>query len=66
MFEFENTKTGLAVGSIDIEPNTIQIDTNLIRLHHKELEIEFELDPKKLKNVDTIVINGYKYVKVRE
>ena len=63
---FENTYTGLAVGSVDIEPCTLQIDTNLIRLHHKELEIDFELDPKKLKSVDTIIINGYKYIKVRE
>lgn len=60
---FENTKTGLAIGAIDLEPHTLHIDTNLIKLYHKELEIEFELNPDKLKNVDTIIINGYKYVK---
>ena len=63
---FKNTKTGLAVGKLDIEPCTLQIDTSLIRLCHKELEIAFELQPDKLKNVDTVIINGYKYIKVKE
>lgn len=63
---FENTKIGLAVSSLDVEPYTLHIDTNLIKLHHKELEVEFELDPNKLKNIDTIIINGYKYVKLKE
>jgi hypothetical protein len=63
---FKNTKTGLAVGKLDIEPRTLQIDTSLIRLCHKELEIAFELQPDKLKNVDTVIINGYKYIKVKE
>lgn len=47
----------------DLMPRTLQIDTNLIKLRHKEIEIEFELEPDKLKNIDTIIINGYKYVK---
>ena len=31
----------------------------------RELEVEFELDPYKLENIDTLIINGYKYVKER-
>ena len=30
------------------------------------MEIEFELEPDKLKNIDTIIINGYKYVKEQQ
>ena len=67
MFELiKNAEAGIAVGSIDVEPCTLHIDTNLIRLYHKELEIEFELDSNKFKNIDKIIINGYKYVKPKE
>lgn len=56
---------GIAWGRFnpDLIPHTLQIDTELIRLRHKEMELEFELEPDKLANIDTIVINGYKYVK---
>jgi hypothetical protein len=47
----------------DIIPHTLQIDTNLIKLRHKEMELEFELESDKLKNIDTIILNGYKYIK---
>lgn len=47
----------------DLIPHTLQIDTELIRLRHKEMELEFELEPDKLANIDTIILNGYKYVK---
>ena len=57
---------GYAVGSCDISPLTLHIDTNLVKLSHREFEIDFELDPKKLENIDTIIINGYKYVKPKE
>ena len=63
---FADSITGYAVGSADINPMTLHIDTNLIKLSHKEFEIGFELDPKKLENIDTIIINGYKYVKPKE
>lgn len=44
--------------------NTLTItNCNKIQLQHKETEIEFEFDTKKLENIDTIVINGFKYVK---
>jgi hypothetical protein len=38
-------------------------DCELIKLHHKELDIEFEFDTKKLENIDTIEINGHRFVK---
>ena len=66
MFDIKNSSTGLAVGSVDVEPMTLHIDTNLIKLSHKEFEIDFDLNPDKLKNIDTIIINGYKYVKLKE
>lgn len=56
---------GTAWGRFDPEliPFTLQIDTELIKFRHKEMELEFELEPDKLANIDTIIINGYKYVK---
>ena len=63
---FADSITGYAVGSADINPMTLHIDTNLIKLSHRELEIDFELDHKKLENIDTIIINGYKYIKPKE
>jgi hypothetical protein len=56
---------GCAVGSADVEPMTLHIDTNLIKLSHKEFEIDFDLNPDRLENIDTIIINGYKYVKLK-
>lgn len=47
----------------NLMPYTLQIETNLIRLKHKEMELEFELEPDKLEKIDTIILNGYKYVK---
>lgn len=47
-----------------LEPFTVEIgNCKCIKLGHKELDIEFELEPDKLENIDTIIINGYKYVK---
>lgn len=56
---------GSAYGKLDpsLTPQTLQIDTKLITLKHKEMDLELELDPSKLENIDTIIINGYKYVK---
>lgn len=54
---------GVGVGKIEPMPYTLQIDTDLIRLRHKEMELEFKLEPDKLANIDTIILNGYKYVK---
>ena len=57
--------TGIAWGRLDPElmSRMLQIDTNLIKLRHKEMDIEFDLEPEKLESIDTIIINGYKYVK---
>ena len=56
-----------AVGQINSEQpllNTLTItQCNSIRLQHKETEIDFEFDTKKLENIDTIIINGFKYIK---
>ena len=57
------TAQTIGVGKIEETPYTLQIDTDLIRLKHKEMELEFELEPRKLENIDTIILNGYKYVK---
>lgn len=57
---------GVGIGKMEPTPYTLQIDTDLIKLKHKEMELEFELEPDKLANIDTIVINGYKYVKEKE
>ena len=54
---------GVGVSKAESLPYTLQIDTDLIKLRHKEMELEFELDTDKLQNIDTIIINGYKYVK---
>jgi hypothetical protein len=46
--------------------NTLTItNCNKIRLQHKETEINFEFDTKKLENIDAIIINGFKYIKER-
>lgn len=46
--------------------NTLTItNCSKIRLQHKETEIDFEFDTKKLENIDTIIINGFKYIKER-
>lgn len=60
---YKQTETALAVGSINVEPYTLYIETELLRLKHKEMDLEINIDPKKFENIDTIIINGYKYVK---
>lgn len=50
-------------GKLEPEKYVLRIDVEMIKLSHKELEIEFELDPNKLDKISTIIINGHKYVK---
>ena len=57
---------GCAVGSTEVSPMTLHIEADLLKLSHKEFEIDFDLNPDKLKNIDTIIINGYKYIKLRD
>ena len=48
----------------NLEPTTLEIkNCEKIKLHHKEIDIDFELPKKVLENIDTITINGIKYVK---
>ena len=34
-----------------------------IKMHQKEMDIDFEFDTKKIENIDTIIINGHKFVR---
>jgi hypothetical protein len=58
------TAIGKVIGSL--EPQTLTItNCEKFRVQLREVDIEFELDPDKLENIDTLIINGYKYVKER-
>ena len=59
------SSNNISIGS-GLKPNTLTIDTHLITLKHKEMAIEFTIDPKKFENIDTIIINGFKYIKVKD
>lgn len=53
---------GKAVGSL--EPNTLTIERcEKIKMHQKEIDIDFELDARKIENINTIIINGHKFVR---
>jgi hypothetical protein len=53
---------GKAIGSL--EPNTLTItNCEKFKVQLREIDVEFELEPDKLENIDTLIINGYKYVK---
>lgn len=59
---YPGTAVGKAIGSL--EPQTLTItNCEKFRVQLREVDIEFELDPDKLENIDTLIINGYKYVK---
>lgn len=61
-FRVYGTAVGKAIGSI--EPQTLTItNCEKFKVHLKEIDVEFELEPDKLENIDTLIINGYKYVK---
>lgn len=66
LYNIDSSGTGIAYGGInpeDLISKTLLIDCELITLHHKELDIEFELKPEKLENIDTIEINGHRFVR---
>jgi len=49
---------------VDLIPYTLTItNCEKFKVQLREIDVEFELNPDKLENVDTIIINGYKYVK---
>lgn len=57
---------GYAHGSLEPDPFTVEIgNCKTIKLGHKELDINFEFDAKKIENIDTIIINGHKFVRER-
>jgi ribosomal protein S27AE len=63
-FYVPGTAIGKAIGSL--EPQTLTItNCEKFKVQLREVDIEFELEPDKLENIDTIIINGYKYVKER-
>lgn len=54
--------TGRAVGLL--EPFTLTIEKcEKIKMHHKEMDIDFEFDTKKIEGIDIIIINGHKFVR---
>lgn len=66
--EFYINESGIAVGKIE-QPlfNTIQIENcEKIILKDKSLEFSFELVADKIKNYDTLIINGIKFSRVEE
>jgi hypothetical protein len=66
LYDINSSGTGIAYGGInpeDLVSKTLSIDCELITLHHKELDIEFELKPEKLENIDIIEINGHRFVR---
>jgi hypothetical protein len=55
-----------AWGKLDpnLSPQTLTItNCEKFKVQLREIDIEFELDPNKLENIDTLIINGYKYIK---
>lgn len=44
--------------------NTLTIERcEKIKMHHKEMDIDFEFDTKKIEGIDIIIINGHKFVR---
>ena len=44
--------------------NTLTLERcEKIKMHQKEMDIDFEFDTKKIENIDTIIINGHKFVR---
>lgn len=55
---------GYIIAEHSMQPNTLTItNCEKFKVQLREIDIEFELDPDKLENVDVLIINGYKYVK---
>lgn len=61
---YSSTAVGKAISSV--KPQTLTItNCEKFRVQLRDIDIEFELEPDKLENIDTIILNGYKYVKER-
>lgn len=65
LFRIKSDGISTAYGKLEefMKPFTLKIDCEEIRLFQKGLDIEFDIDPKKLENINVIEINGYKFIK---
>lgn len=53
-----------AIGRHSMEPDTLIIERcSKLKVEHNGIEIDFPLDDYILKSINTIEINGFKYVK---
>ena len=56
--------SGETIGIASVQPQTLTItNCEKFKVQLKEIDLEFELEPDKLENIDTLIINGHKYVK---
>ena len=66
IWTWKSDSTATAWGELDpkLNPQTLTItNCEKFKVHLREIDVEFELEPDKLENIDTIIINGHKYVK---
>lgn len=60
----EISPVATAIGRHNMEPDTLTIQRcSKLKVEHNGIEIEFPLDDYILKSINTIEINGFKYVK---
>ena len=63
----ESTVSSLNVGYVNNIPqseNTLQIDTDKIIFHHKDLDIDIPIDFERFANFNNIIINGIKFTRI--
>ena len=64
IWKMDSTANAYGKLEADLIPHTLTItNCEKFKVQLREIDVEFELNPDKLENVDTIIINGYKYVK---
>ena len=55
---------GYAHGALEPQKQTLTItNCEKFKVQLKEIDVEFELEPDTLENIDIIIINGHKYIK---
>lgn len=60
----DNDESGFAIGSLENLKNTIQFDRcERIIFRDKTLDFIFEIPEERYKDIDTIIVNGHKFVK---
>ena len=63
----ESTVSSLNVGYVNNIPqseNTLQIHTDKIIFHHKDLDIDIPIDSERFANFNNIIINGIKFTRI--